>query len=111
MPAALARHDALLTAGIQQHGGVVVKSRGEGDSLFAVFAQVNDAVATACALQQVVAGTGVAGFSGDNGAATAAQLNDPLGLAVDSQGNLFIADSFNHRVRRLATDGSISTAL
>src|SRR5205809_1040036 len=36
MRAALVRHDALLTAGIQQHGGQVVKSRGEGDSLFAV---------------------------------------------------------------------------
>jgi poly(3-hydroxybutyrate) depolymerase/sugar lactone lactonase YvrE len=56
-----------------------------------------------------VAGTGAAGFSGDHAAATAAQLNAPRGLAVDRQGNLFIADSYNHRVRRLATDGSIST--
>src|SRR5437867_3582128 len=54
MPAALARHDALLTAGIQQHGGQVVKSRGEGDSFFAVFAQPTDAVAAAGALQQAV---------------------------------------------------------
>src|SRR5438270_2700077 len=54
MPPALARHDALLTAGIQQHGGVVVKSRGEGDSLFAVFARASDAVTAACALQQAL---------------------------------------------------------
>jgi class 3 adenylate cyclase len=49
---ALARHDALLTAGIQQHGGQVVKSRGEGDSFFAVFARATDALAAACAVQQ-----------------------------------------------------------
>jgi predicted ATPase/class 3 adenylate cyclase len=54
MRAALARHDALLTAGIQQHGGQVVKSRGEGDSLFAVFARASDALAAAGALQQAL---------------------------------------------------------
>jgi poly(3-hydroxybutyrate) depolymerase/sugar lactone lactonase YvrE len=56
-----------------------------------------------------IAGTGAAGFSGDGAAATAAQLNTPSGLAVDREGNLFIADRYNHRVRRLATDGRIST--
>jgi sugar lactone lactonase YvrE len=56
-----------------------------------------------------VAGTGAAGFTGDEGPATAAQLNAPSGLAVDHQGNLFIADSHNHRVRRLAPDGRITT--
>src|SRR5207249_3964676 len=54
MSAASARHDALLCAGIQQQGGVVVKSRGEGDSLFAVFAHATDAVAAACSLQQAL---------------------------------------------------------
>jgi len=55
------------------------------------------------------AGTGAAGFSGDSGPATAAQLNLPLGLAVDSA-NLYIADTNNNRLRRvdLAT-GTIST--
>jgi poly(3-hydroxybutyrate) depolymerase/sugar lactone lactonase YvrE len=56
-----------------------------------------------------IAGTGAAGFSGDHAAATTAQLNAPSGLAVDREGNLFIADRYNHRVRRLATDGRIST--
>src|SRR5437870_13766434 len=54
MPAALARHDALLTAGVQQHGGTVVKSRGEGDSLFAVFARATDALAAAADLQRIL---------------------------------------------------------
>jgi poly(3-hydroxybutyrate) depolymerase/sugar lactone lactonase YvrE len=56
-----------------------------------------------------VAGTGTAGFSGDEGPATAAQINHPLGLAVDSAGNLFIVDQRNHRVRRVAADGTITT--
>jgi sugar lactone lactonase YvrE len=48
-----------------------------------------------------VAGTGVAGYSGDDGPATAAQLNSPSGLAVDSSGALYIADTFNNRVRKV----------
>jgi hypothetical protein len=49
------------------------------------------------------------GFSGDNGPATDARLNGPAGLAVDARGNLFIADYFNHRVRKVTPDGIIST--
>ena len=56
-----------------------------------------------------VAGTGTAGFSGDGGAATSAQLNLPLGVAVDSAGNLFISDSNNYRVRKVDTNGVITT--
>jgi hypothetical protein len=49
-----------------------------------------------------VAGNGVAGFSGDNGAALAAQLNQPTGLALDSAGNVYISDQKNHRIRRIS---------
>ena len=55
-----------------------------------------------------VAGNGIAGFSGDNGPATTAQLNYPDGLAMDSAGNLYIADSSNHRVRKVS-NGVITT--
>jgi predicted ATPase/class 3 adenylate cyclase len=54
MAAALARHDALAAALIQTHGGTLVKHRGEGDSLFAVFARVGDAVAAAAELQRAL---------------------------------------------------------
>ncbi len=53
MRSALARHDTLAASVIEQHGGVLVKSRGEGDSLFAVFPHATESVAAACALQQV----------------------------------------------------------
>lgn len=49
-----------------------------------------------------IAGTGVAGFGGDGGPGPAAQLNSPKGLALDAAGRLYVADSQNHRVRRLA---------
>jgi uncharacterized repeat protein (TIGR01451 family) len=55
-----------------------------------------------------VAGTGTAGFSGDNGPATSAQVNIPEAVAVDSAGNLYIADMGNQRVR-MVSNGVIST--
>jgi sugar lactone lactonase YvrE len=56
-----------------------------------------------------VAGTGVAGFSGDGLAAKSAQLNQPFGVRADAAGNLFIADSSNNVIRKLDLTGTIST--
>src|SRR5262249_22272060 len=56
-----------------------------------------------------VAGTGTPGFTGNNGPATKAQLNFPLGVAVDGIGNLFIADTQNNYVRKVSIDGIITT--
>ena len=58
----------------------------------------------------IVAGNGTQGSSGDGGLATSAQLDGPTGLAVDTAGDLFIADTYNNRIRRLdATTGVITT--
>jgi PKD repeat protein len=56
-----------------------------------------------------VAGLGTQGFSGDGGQATSAQLNYPAGGAVDAQGNLYIADNSNHRIRKVSPAGVITT--
>ncbi|HEY3414180.1 MAG TPA: carboxypeptidase regulatory-like domain-containing protein [Armatimonadota bacterium] len=53
--------------------------------------------------------TGWAGFDGDNGPATSAHLNWPTGIASDSAGNLYIADSCNHRIRKINAAGTITT--
>src|SRR5439155_27031586 len=52
---------------------------------------------------------GTAGFSGDGGAATTARITGPYGVAVDGAGNLFIADKFNVRIRKVTPAGIIST--
>jgi sugar lactone lactonase YvrE len=56
-----------------------------------------------------VAGTGIAGFSGDGGPATSVELNYPSGVAVDAAGDVFIADTGNQRVRKVDPDGTITT--
>ncbi len=57
----------------------------------------------------VFAGTGKAGFSGDDGPADKAELNTPSGLAVGPDGGVYIADAGNQRVRRVGPDGVIRT--
>jgi uncharacterized protein (TIGR03437 family) len=56
-----------------------------------------------------VAGNGTRGYSGDGGPATAAELNWPYAVAVDALGNLYIADSYNNRIREVSTNGIITT--
>ncbi|MFC3887591.1 putative Ig domain-containing protein, partial [Salinispirillum marinum] len=56
-----------------------------------------------------IAGTSTAGYSGDSSQATEAELKNPTGIVVDSAGNVYIADTGNHRIRRVSQDGIINT--
>jgi trimeric autotransporter adhesin len=64
---------------------------------------------TPVAIIQTVAGNGTSAFSGDNGAAATASLSEPFGVAVDTVGSLYIADTSNHRIRKVDTSGVITT--
>ncbi len=54
-----------------------------------------------------IAGTGVAGFA--DGPGDGAKFNQPLDVAVDAAGNIYVADNLNHRIRKIATDGTVNT--
>ncbi|MCC6588582.1 MAG: hypothetical protein IT168_17945 [Bryobacterales bacterium] len=56
-----------------------------------------------------IAGSGVKGFSGDNGSALVAAFNGPSAIAVDTLGAIYVADRFNNRVRRVSSDGIVTT--
>lgn len=95
-----------LSNGIQ---GLTTNAAGDlflADGLTHQIRQVNGETG----LITTVAGTGFHGFSGDASSALSAQLNTPQSLAIDSQGNLFIADQLNNRVRKIeALTGTITT--
>jgi len=56
-----------------------------------------------------IAGNGQPSFAGDDGLATSASLYYPTGVAVAADGNVFIGDLFNHRIRKVYTNGTITT--
>jgi sugar lactone lactonase YvrE len=64
---------------------------------------------TPAGIISTVAGNGAASYSGDGGTATSAALHNPEGLALDRNGNLYIADELNQRVRKVTPAGVIST--
>jgi uncharacterized protein (TIGR03437 family) len=96
-----------VNASLNQPFGVAVDSQGNvyiADTYNHVVRKVNSA-----GIISTFAGNGTGGNSGDGGPATSAELNDPWSLAVDSSGNVFIADEVSHVVRKVTTDGNITT--
>ena len=64
---------------------------------------------TATGFITTICGTGANGFSGDNGAATLAQIDNPSGIAVDAANNVYFCDGFNNRIRKITATGTITT--
>jgi sugar lactone lactonase YvrE len=107
------------TVGFSGDGGPATSTSLDGPASVAVDAAGNLLIVSNQRIRRVdgttgiittVAGNGTVGFSGDGGPATSASLFNPSGVAVDSAGNLLIADSSNKRIRRLdGTTGIITT--
>jgi hypothetical protein len=93
----------------QINGSFGIAVDGNGDLFIADTSNNVVREVTPDGLIHTIAGTGTAGFSGDNGPATAAQLNIPAGLTLDSNGDLFIADRLNNRIREVTPQGIITT--
>ena len=81
---------------------------GQNNVYVAAMARVRKFVASTGTVS-TVAGTGAAGFSGDNGPAISAQIGNVAGLTVDAAGNLYIVDAENNRVRKMNAAGTITT--
>lgn len=96
-----------VAAQVAQPEGIVVDPAG--NLYIADAANHRVRMVTPAGIISTVAGNGHPGFSGDNGPAAAAQLNQPYDVALDAAGNLFIADYGNQRVRAVGTDGNITT--
>jgi DNA-binding beta-propeller fold protein YncE len=108
-------------AGYSGNGGPATKARlnqpfdvalnAQGDIYVSdTFNQRIRMIDHATGMISTIGGNGIKGFSGDGGPAVRAQLNEPYGVAIDPQGNLYFADRLNYRVRRIdAATGAITT--
>jgi uncharacterized protein (TIGR03437 family) len=107
-----------LSSGVGDNGPAIYATLGypealtldtQGNLYIADFASGRVRKVTPTGTITTVAGNGVDGFSGDGGLAASAELSSPAGVAVDSSGNLYIADGPNARIRRVSPQGIITT--
>ncbi len=98
---------AASTAEVNTPWGLAVD--GAGNILIADAGNSRIRKINAAGVISTIAGTGTSGFAGDGGQATAAQLSNPQGIAVDGSGNIFVADAGNNRIRKIAPSGVITT--
>ncbi len=98
---------AATAAGLNFPSGVAVDMTGN-----VLIADANNScirLVNTSGIINTIAGNGISGFSGDGGAATAAELNSCSGVALDAAGNIYIADQVNNRIRMVNTSGIINT--
>lgn len=98
---------AATSAGLFNPSGVAVNAAGDvyiADVLHSRIRKVNSA-----GIITTVAGTGIQNYTGDNGLATSATLDRAYAITLDAAGNLFIADDYNHCIRKVNTSGIITT--
>ena len=93
----------------QMNGPVGVAADGQGNIYIAEFNNARVRKVSPNGIITTFAGTGVPSFSGDGGPATAAALYAPKGVAADAQGNIYIVDQYNQRVRKVDPGGTITT--
>ncbi len=101
---------AAVNAELQYPGGVAVDSNGNVYIDDYYNSRIRKITASTGVIT-TVAGNGTAGYSGDGGAATSAELNYPTAVAVDAYGNIYIADNSNERVRKVTVSTGIITTI
>ena len=101
--------DGGAATGAQMGSSFTVAADGSGNVYIADFFNNVVRMVNTSGVITTIAGTGSAGYSGDGGAATNAMLNGPAGVTVDGSGNVYIADKYNERIRKINTSGIIST--
>jgi sugar lactone lactonase YvrE len=99
-----------ISAELSSPTGLAVTAAGDLYIADSVNARVRKVTASS-GLISTVAGNGTPGYSGNNGAATSAQLNNPAGVALDSSGNLYIADFANAVVRKVTVSTGVITTV
>lgn len=109
LPAPVAQVSAVSTSGIEPEGPGPLAVTPNGTIYIADDVRNQILARSPDGRFRVIAGTGAAGYSGDSGAATRAELDDPEGMAVAPDGTLFIADAGNRRVRAVSPSGVITT--
>ena len=96
------------SASFKNPTGVIVDSSG---NLYIANDNRIRKVASGTGIITTVAGNGIYGFSGDNGSATSAGLAWPYAVTVDGSGNIYIADQYNQRIRKVASGTGIITTV
>ncbi len=101
--------DGGIATAAELNGPMGVFADGTGNIFFADIGNERIREINTNGIINTISGNGIYSFSGDGGPATAASFRDPAGICSDISGNIYVADEFNNRVRKINTNGIIST--